>query len=1596
MATITQAAIRKELILTNHEQWDTWILSLRSKVDRYDLWPYLDPDAAAADVPRLGQPARPTYDTVKRGATRLADLNTEERLELSELRAIYLEDQRLYTKQWDVYNELRDWFLQTTATSLHPFFIRLSDPRLMLIEIKKRCTVIDHIREIELGQEYAKQKKTPKNKDLNTWIDDWEVLYQKCKTANIVEVAQDRPVFDFLAAIRPLTSSFADVWLELYQARKLRGEALPELPEVIEMYRNHRRLVDTQTATSKSNRAAFAASFQGKTATGHQLTCLCGESHRYEECVYLNPYIRPDGWTGDSVLEQKIQDILKKNYRKKGQINHMVRVQKRKFEADADTTKDAAKDSPASNQSKSSKSSKSTSQKSTDEPMVMMTIHPSSSPSPPSNFNTNAAYELRDSFILDSGATGHICNNRARFIEYQPATEVQEVKIGDTYATIAGYGMAVAYMERPDGTIARVRFADTAHIPGFHTSCISVKRLKQRGVYWNTYTNMLEHDRQPIYSVKDLHQQFVLEFNEVTVRNLYHPELNCFLTHRHSALPRTDSVATADIWHQRFGHCGPRVLEEIGNALTGVKLKGPSTCECEVCAVSKMHKIVSRRPRDRATIPFQKVHWDLIHHDEEGWNKEWYTSHFQDDCTRFHIVYTTRDKTQATLLSTFEQLYAYVERQFGICIQTFFMDNESGLGRDFDEWAQPLGIHVENSAVDTPDQNGAAERAGGVILTKARAMRIGARLPAAAWSELEPMAAHIANRQPCEVLDWKTPYEYLQEKLGIPETRRRPAGVHLRVPGCRAYPRDKDVPRAAKNAPRAHIGYLVGYDSTNIYRIWIPSRNIVLSTRDVIFDELRLYDPNEPDLVDLLSTEPEYICEVIHVRPLITLTEELTQTAPESNIPNTTAMGSANDIGNDDIDQQQNEQDSTSDETSTNQTPESDSSDSDKFLPTPRPTPPIDSSSPSATERSATPSSTTMSSATATGSDTRPRHTVNTAPRAAEISGTQDPNFIIEGSRTRQPSTRRQAYLAALQHPGNAPGYYAAFNAALDRSDESRPRLHRDQLPPPPKSWQELKQHPHALGFLAAAQTEVTALQSKGMFESIPLTPQIASQTVLPLLWVFTYKFDTDGYLLKYKARICVRGDLQPQTNLHDTYAATLAAKVFRLLMAIIAYFDLETVQLDAVNAFANSYLDELVYTEYPEGFEEYGRVLRLLRALYGLRRSPVLWLRELSKTLQECGFQTVGDEICLFSNGWMLIFFYVDDIVCCCRTEHLSRMNAIIEALCRRYEMHHMGELSWFLGIRVLRDRPNRKLWLCQDSYIDKVIKRYHLEHRKTPHTPLPSEPLVPYESSATPQETHAYQQRVGSLNFATTVTRPDAAKASSILAEIMHNPSPKHMDAADHALLYLYGTKSLAIEFSAEKTTMEAIIKELPAPDLDKDDPDHFQASSDAAFADDTKTRRSSEGYLFKLFGGPIDWRASKQRTVTTSTTEAELLALSSAAKEAIWWKRFFQSIDLELDHELVLQCDNKQTVGALQKDSNLLRTKLRHIDIHNHWLRQEVRDARISVQWVPTTEMPADGLTKPLPRQRHDIFVRQLGLVDIADKLLAIQQAAVAKQQ
>lgn len=115
---------------------------------------------------------------------------------------------------------------------------------------------------------------------------------------------------------------------------------------------------------------------------------------------------------------------------------------------------------------------------------------------------------------------------------------------------------------------------------------------------------------------------------------------------------------------------------------------------------------------------------------------------------------------------------------------------------------------------------------------------------------------------------------------------------------------------------------------------------------------------------------------------------------------------------------------------------------------------------------------------------------------------------------------------------------------------------------------------------------------------------------------------------------------------------------------------------------------------------------------------------------------------------------------------------------------------------------------------------------------------------------------------------------------------------------------------------------------------------------------------------------------QTVTTSSTEAELLVISSASKELLWWNRFFEATSFQPDDATHIECDTKQTIRAFTNLGHFV-TKLRHVDIHRHWLRQEIERKTIQIRWIPSMKIMADGLTKALSPQRYKEFVKLLGL-------------------
>jgi hypothetical protein len=129
---------------------------------------------------------------------------------------------------------------------------------------------------------------------------------------------------------------------------------------------------------------------------------------------------------------------------------------------------------------------------------------------------------------------------------------------------------------------------------------------------------------------------------------------------------------------------------------------------------------------------------------------------------------------------------------------------------------------------------------------------------------------------------------------------------------------------------------------------------------------------------------------------------------------------------------------------------------------------------------------------------------------------------------------------------------------------------------------------------------------------------------------------------------------------------------------------------------------------------------------------------------------------------------------------------------------------------------------------------------------------------------------------------------------------------------------------------------------------------------------------------------------------STEAELLALSQTAKEGIFLSRLFKVLSLSLNEPLTIDCDNTQTLHLIKEESVKLVTKLRHVDIHSHWLRQEYGQGRIQLRWKPMSEMIADGLTKALPGQKFENFIGIIGLVDIRNRLQAEKRQEALKEQ
>ncbi|CAI7801629.1 unnamed protein product, partial [Closterium sp. NIES-54] len=370
----------------------------------------------------------------------------------------------------------------------------------------------------------------------------------------------------------------------------------------------------------------------------------------------------------------------------------------------------------------------------------------------------------------------------------------------------------------------------------------------------------------------------------------------------------------------------------------------------------------------------------------------------------------------------------------------------------------------------------------------------------------------------------------------------------------------------------------------------------------------------------------------------------------------------------------------------------------------------------------------------------------------------------------------------------------------------------------------------------AVMDEEIRSLISSGTWELVERPRDV---NVMKNCRVLMTKYHVDD-TAREKTRLVVKGFTQVYGADYDkTYAPVGSYITLRIFLSIFAVLDLHLMQLDMKNAFLQSKLDRVLYMDQPAYYNDgTGRVCKLLKSLYGLKQSPLLWYSALNAVLTGAGWsKSQVDEALYFKVGddgvvcWVLV--YVDDPLAA--SSSTAMLKELLEAA---FELREISLVEKYLGLEIVRDRSARKLWLHHQSYVDKV-RRHFIDEEQTcrrPKTPVSVDAYAELTFDNEDFQSHKeeeHRQKVGSLQFATATTRPDIAFACSKVGSGLMVRSDQHWREVDRWLTYLADMRDFALENCSGPETLKLV---------------HYADADDAG---DKQTHSSTNGYVF-TFGG------------------------------------------------------------------------------------------------------------------------------------------------
>jgi hypothetical protein len=509
---------------------------------------------------------------------------------------------------------------------------------------------------------------------------------------------------------------------------------------------------------------------------------------------------------------------------------------------------------------------------------------------------------------------------------------------------------------------------------------------------------------------------------------------------------------------------------------------------------------------------------------------------------------------------------------------------------------------------------------------------------------------------------------------------------------------------------------------------------------------------------------------------------------------------------------------------------------------------------------------------------------------------------------------------------------------------------------------------------LKAIHAEIDNLEKPNVLKPVHFRdiPEEFRDDIIGAYMFHVEKFKADGTFDKDKCRIVLLSNLRNEDSIGETFSPTVNP------ISVLTQLNLAAVRNQKISAY--DIKGAFLLTPMQEGKRMFMRIgedvskhwvdryperrsfmqrdgamfFELKSYVYGLHEAPKEFNSLLDGRLQKMGFKPSKADRCLYTmrqgKEWLILSVHVDDMLLTCPSEECQRW--FEEEMEQQFELVKQYDEVSYLGMTI---KPGKK-WVRvdQEGFLRSILKKHGLEGlKKTPSTPATDKLLERGESKAVDKT--QYLSLLMSLMYLARYTRPDVLMPVSYLATKSSKPTEDDFGKAMRVLRYLAGTVSVGLEFRRD-------VKFHPIIHADAShllyDSGHGQA-----------------GMFITNGSAPVAHRSIKIKMITRSSSESELVCLEDASTYAVWYSLLLKEMGVDLGGPITITQDNMSSMVMAVQGATFRRTK--HLMGRESYVRERLLNKEVVLQYVPTNDMVADVLTKPMGKGKLERFSKMLFL-------------------